>query len=607
MKPLRTVLVAICLLSAASGAWAEAPPVKVPPAKAPPAKAMPKAEPILTHMPAGSAGFVIINNAKATAGKVDKFIDELGLSQMLGAVLLDPKAFDVNLLEVFGIAGPPPMRVNQPAPAEGDVPAKPKVPFVIFVPGAGVKEVFGAYPMEAAGKYTLVKLPVGPVYAGQLGGYVIISPIDKALDAVIGAKKRAAAEMPAEQVKVLVEADLGYYMNMKVAGPILADILTQAGAQATRDAGPMAPLLATYMGIYRDIIKQLDSVTVGARLVSTGLVVEEMASFKADSAYGKAMAAAKPSGKCALDRLPNLKYVLAVGAVGSTNPQEAKLNLDIINALLSNEFFQGLPEAEKARLKKIAEGLNEQITAMQMFGGGAPEGSGVFGVSFVIRCKNADKVKQLLAEKATFAEALIKHIGKDDEDVKKLTIRYVEGVETIGSVSADAITIEHPELTKMSDSDREDMRKVLGEDKIRLLVAAADKQTVVVTFGGSRAFLIEALKAASGKGTIGSEPDAAEALKHLPKNRSAVVLLNGGNLFELIVAGMAKVAPNEELPPFRITCKAPIALGAGTTGESAHVVLYVPTKLVKEVVGVVMMFAAPRREAPPPPVGPADL
>ncbi len=638
MSWLRNVVVLTCVLPVASGAWAQEPDAAGP--------AHPKVEPVLSHIPAGSLGFAVIPNARGTAGKVDKFIADIGLAKMLpsldpdnpdkkasvldlmraaarlgpgfnpnggvAVVMLDPKGFEIDLLELIpGAPGPKARPMEMAGPGEAAGKPKPKLPFVIFVPGKSIEDVFGAYPMEAAGKYTLVNLRMGPTYAAKLGSYVLLSPSDKALDAVMTARKKAAAELPAEHARIMATSDLAYYINMKVAGPILDEFLKRTQEQLIAQAGPLGPLMGFYMGFYGDLISQLEAVTVAGRLVPSGLVFDEMVSFKPGTYYAKAMAAETPSGKVRLNALPDLPYVLAMGATGQTDEESVKIGRDMVDSLLKSDLLKALPEEEKDRLRKISGEMSGQITGMQMVGGGAPAGSGLFGVSFVVKCKNAEKVKALIAEQAKLAQALIKHFGGDDPDVQKLRIRYVKGLETVGSVTADAVVIEHPDLDQMEEDERAEMKKVLGEDKVRFLVAAADRETVVVTFGGSRSFLVEALKAAaSGAGKIGTRSEDAEAMKYLPKKKTAVILINGVNLYNLIVAGMKTMEPDAELPPFKITCKTPISMGFGQSGKSAHVVMYVPTQLVKEVVGIFMVFVGGGPDAAPPvapPVAPDDF
>ena len=92
----------------------------------------------------------------------------------------------------------------------------------------------------------------------------------------------------------------------------------------------------------------------------------------------------------------------------------------------------------------------------------------------------------------------------------------------------------------------------------------------------------------------------------MPKKPSGIVLVNGANIFNLVVAGIKTMEPDQELPPFKISCKTPIAMGVGQAGTSAHIVVYVPTELIKEIVGTVMMFTGGGPGGAPP-VGDDDF
>ncbi len=589
-------------------------------------------EPVLDHLPAGALGFVVVHDVEGMMGKVDKLIDELGFGQMLSqpdpqnpnqmkriallemlkmmaqlgpgfdarggfaAVMLDPQAFDVDLMKLLPMGG----GMGAAPGAAGEEAEEPKLPFVLLVPGRSVEDVFGAYPMEAAGKFTKVNLRMGPMLAGKVGGYVGLSPNDKALEALAGAKKKAVAELPDEHVVMLAKSDLGYYINMKVAQPMVLQFMDIAEGQM-QAPGPMAPLMSTYFGIYREAIKELADVSVGLRLAPTGIVLDEMVSFKAGGTYDRAMALAKYAGRPPLAGLPDLPYILALAAQGQTDPQSLKITMDVIDELLAGEAFKELPPAEKARFRKVVMDMNEQVTGMQLVIGGAPEGSGLFGLSAVVDCKSSAKVKELIGEKCKLGEALVRHFTEEGDDARLLKIRYLKGVETVGGQSVDAVTLEHPEMADMSDRERQEMTKVLGENKVRFYVAAPAEKRVVVTFGGSRAFLAEALKVASSKsGKIGQGPAVAEAMKYMPADSGFLALLSGSGMYDVIVNGMKVMEPESELPPFKITSKVPIAFGGGKKGRSAHLVAYVPTDLIKEVSNIFMMMGMGGGAAPPP-------
>ena len=45
--------------------------------------------------------------------------------------------------------------------------------------------------------------------------------------------------------------------------------------------------------------------------------------------------------------------------------------------------------------------------------------------------------------------------------------------------------------------------------------------------------------------------------------------------------------------PFQITCKTPIAFGAGQTGTTDHMALYVPKQLVEDIASIILMMKGP--------------
>ena len=68
-----------------------------------------------------------------------------------------------------------------------------------------------------------------------------------------------------------------------------------------------------------------------------------------------------------------------------------------------------------------------------------------------------------------------------------------------------------------------------------------------------------------------------------------------GNLFEVINTGMKAIAPDGGGLPINISTKDPIVFSAGYTGNASHAVVYVPTKLIKEVIDATKpFFGGPR-------------
>jgi hypothetical protein len=166
-----------------------------------------------------------------------------------------------------------------------------------------------------------------------------------------------------------------------------------------------------------------------------------------------------------------------------------------------------------------------------------------------------------------------------------LEISYLKSAESMDQTSIDAIDVSHPELTGLSEKDRQDMIKILGEDTIRIRVATPDANTVVMTFGGGQAMLAAAIKAATSGGTVIDEKETAQAMKHMPSKPSLLMLFNAANLTDLIAKAMLALDPQSPPLPVKIETRTPIAMGAGISGNEVDIAMYIPNALIKEAIG----------------------
>jgi len=561
------------------------------------------APPVLKQIPAGSVGFMMVNNVKGTAARVEQFMTDIGVGAFiprggtlatiqgamglgegfnpdggLAVTMLDPQQFGLDLVGLM--TGKP--GVKQPAPRD--------IPVVFFVAGSGVKEVFG--PMaKPAGKYFHIMIPIvpAPCFAIHRNGYVVISPCRAAVDAVAAAKKTALDEIAKAHAATLGKSDVAFYLNMRVVGPIAKTALRMfeqmAGPMGGGMGGPMD--MAAVLAFYRELLSDMDGITIAASLEAKGVAADFVASFTPDSPFSKIAAAFPGTIKPSVDRLANLPYVMAISSVVENSPEARKFGRSMTDKL----FGKGMPKPIRDMIAQMQNVMSsEQISAIQFVAGGAPQGSGVFGVAAVIECKDTKVVKKMLAGGASTIEALIKNMEPNNEDLQKLKIAYVNNVATTGSIAVDAIAVTHPEMDDMSEGERAMMKKILGEDKILVRVAAADNKTVVVTIGGSAAFLDESIKAAKVGGRIVSRKDAKALAGRMPEKPNALMLISVGNLFEVIDTGMRAIEPAAGGMPIKVNSKEPIVISGGYTGKASHTIVYVPTKLVKEVIDAVKPF-----------------
>jgi len=626
----------LCVVSLTAGAWAQVPA----------SKPMPKAEPVLNHIPAGSLGYVIIPNIDKTIANVEKFLVNIGVGQMLGlgmmppaeegappqpsmltmllkqnaklgdgfnsnagfaAVMLDPQAFGINLAKIIERD-----TAAQTQPGAEAAELKKNLPFVLFVPGTSIQGVFGNYKIvpDPDGKFSRVSLRMSEMFATTSGSYVLLSPNKAALQAVVQSQTKASSELGKAATDLLARSDLAYQINMKTAGPLLKKVFKvieekMGGELMGQGIARPSPadiashktqtgIMKMYLSLYAQMLEQIDDVTVGVRLAQTGIVLEYLVAVKPGTNMAKTMATlpANKQGAQILNGLPSMPYVLAAGATfGDAYAQNKAYVLDMLEEMLKTEALAKLSEEVKARNRKLTSDYADQITGYQIVLGGAPDGSGVFGLAAVVKCKDSEKVKALMAEECALAETFIVALV-EDEEVKKLRLPYSRNVEQLGSISLDAIEILHPKLLELDEMKREKMKQVLGEDKVRILVAAADKNTVVVTFGGGMTFMGEALNAAPGKGPIPNDAGTKEIMKYMPKDAMILCVFNVANLMDVIRTGMVAVGGDPQASAMipQLTCKTPIACGVNVRGNAMHAVLYIPNELIKEGMQKVMMM-----------------
>jgi hypothetical protein len=592
----------------------------------------PKPATILGDIPAGSMGFIVAKSVKGTTDNVDQFLKDIGLSAMLQDKmpkgLLELMKSELQLGEGFDASGGLAMVMLEPTQFKVDLAAMvkakmenkaitEKLPFVVFIPGKDFDAVFPGLKdakKEKVGDFTQVQLPVGPMLTTQYKGYVLLSPLDKALTAVTKADKYADSEMTTVQKDAIGRADFAVFMNMKVSGPEInkiLDTIEKAAADKGAGAPPMGMNLKGDFKLSKDQLKQITAVTALARVTKTGLVFEELVDYVPDSAMAKEIKQIKITDKSLVGRVPNMSYVMAAGSSGNPAVEGSEMTKLSVKQMADKlvEMSGGKITADQGKkLQDLAEALNQQCQGGQFVLGQAPENSGLFGAAIVIECKDSEKVKSLLADFAKLAQDMIQ-AAAPDEETKQLTIAYKKDG---GGEGIDTLDINHPEMAKMPEEERKMMTSFVGEDKIRVMVSAVDKNTVLLTFGGGKAFFDVATKAAKEGGTLPKDKGLAGVLEQkdlMPKKLFFVMAFNAGNIFEMITKGADLSGMGAMLPPIKITSQTPVTVGMGIYENGQHVVFYVPNDMIKELAGVFMMFAAPRPAGGPgmAPVAPGDL
>lgn len=607
-------------------AWSQAP---APPA----APAGPAPGDVLGRIPAGCMGFVAARNVQAFTGRIDAFIKQISpMGQPLlpisvldliraqsrlgesfdprggfALVMLDPQQYGVDLVAAI---------------TEGKGVEMSALPLVFVIPGKDPAKMLAAFgPIQDGADIKLPGLGDPPGWARQAGDYVLLSPNRKAVGALATMGKPVLTQLSAADKAMLTRNDAAVWLNFRVIGPVLDAAIVRMQKQTAElkqrlEKGEVPPFMrpqqAVMLGMgdamasWRTMLKQLEDVTMGLRIPESGIVLEGAASFLPDSPIGKALAAYKHVAKPLLNRLPNMPYILAMGAdAGPAMPEQETAKQ--VDQILSMVPFKDLSPEAKAKFRALLLTSQDELGGMQMFVGQNTAGAGKLGVAAVMECKSADKARQILADAVAVVAEMFQ--AGQDPNLKQLSVKYHKGMESLGDRKLDAIIIEHPELAKAPQSARNAMKVVLGEDKLRLYVTALDDKTLVMTMGGGKEFLAAALKAAGGTGKLAADPNVAKAVAMLPKDRVGVGVFSPQNLMKLIMDSLKDIAAAEgqQPPPIQLKVDSPDPFAMAFTMQGCDVGAtgYLPATTIRDLIQVVMGMMMPAMQ-PGPEIAPGD-
>ncbi|MCE5326681.1 MAG: hypothetical protein LLG01_09720 [Planctomycetaceae bacterium] len=592
----------------------------------PPAKPKPQAEPVLGHIPAGAMGFFVVNSVQNLLQSADDLAAEWGADKELGpkqpgrmaalvqgmaqlgpgfnpnggfaAVMLDPTEFGVDLAETMGLKKAPPAGETAPA-AE-----KPGLPWLMFIPGQDVAQVFPGYERTPAGKYTSVKLRMGTVLAVQAGGYIAISPSEKVLAAALGAQKMVLDEMAPDQAKFVKSSALAIHLNMKIASPQINQAIKQQEDQMRSmmreggQAGMPPEAAASMQGIlsilplYREMLSSADSLTLSLRIENTGLLGEAMVAMSPDSRFTKLLTAYQAAADvpALLNRLPDLSYAAAFGLKGGTHtPETEKIASDLQDAMLNSPAIAKLGPEYKAKVKANAVAMQRQMKNVQVVVGQAPpQSKAVLGVGAALGCDDSAALKAALVEYASMMETQINAMAGDKPADQKGKIVYKKDALKLGDLSVDSIEIVPPKEIEEPAQKQENRLAILGDKKIEILLAAPDKTLVVASLGGGTEMLAQTIQTAKAAGgTIGQGPAAAESLKYMPANPFMAALVNVPNTSALFQRIEKVTEPGKAPPKVPVTTATPIALASAISGTNVRGSVFVPRVVIKEIIASV--------------------
>ncbi len=623
-------IVAVSLVMMAVCGIASAQMEGAPPA----APAMPPVEPVLTHIPAGAMGFVVINGIDNLLVKVEAFYNDIGapsgemppLLQLLIAqtglganfnpnggvavVMLDPADFGIDLSELLAdsMGGPQMTYVSAADEAlEDDTPEEeeeeeaPAIPYVFFVPGQGPADVLpaGQFDVTTEGDYTVFTDTYSQekMYAIQAGGYVLVSPNSEALEAVRSADSYFEDVASTSEFLAISQADAAAYIDMQVSAPVLADLVQMfaelsAGAPGMPTAY-MSGWMSASLADVEEQYAQMEGVSFTFEFTETGLKFAQNITL----VEGSQMAAELPGvqsvvGKSLVDKLPDLPYIFAGGMHQDINDDTKAENIEAVSEMLNSpEIVELLGQGVVDRIIAAVDEMYGKVNGVQFVVGGAPEGSGTIAAAFVFSVDGAQAMMNRLPDDLSLTETAINALIASLDGDEGLTITATENAEVLGGVPVTHVVINHPEMDEDEDTLQE-IEAVLGMREMKFLVASPDANTVVWTFGGGSAMMQKTLDACQGLGdTVADNQAITDILAELPNDPYMLGFFSLGNLGSVGAATELAFDPDKEYmdwPLANMENTNPIAMGAAVDGLTIKIVAFAPTDAIADAVATVM-------------------
>ncbi|MDP7289049.1 MAG: hypothetical protein QGH94_13770, partial [Phycisphaerae bacterium] len=568
---------------------------------------------ILVQIPAG-ASYVMTSNIEKAIGSAEMFLIDIGLGEALGIgvsrpgdgrgprsdlldmirkelklgegfdpkggaafVVLDPGTVGIDLVKAMGKLEP-----GEARPKEEDM-------IAAILPGT-VETLFADAKPTKEGDLTILTPNSKKIYAAQKGMYVVISPSKIVAKAVIDAKTSAASELSKDELAMVNSSEITLHANVAPYRPVIKMLLAEAKKELERELDPATAMgFGVYLMMGEAMIQQLDTTTLGVKMGQNDLNIDSICTAKAGSTMAKVFEAESDStgGAKVLDSLPSLPYVWAMGVDGwLDNAALLDASKEFSKSMMGPDSPYKLDEKDVAAMEAMQAKVAGLVTGVQVVGGGAPTGKGVASLTYVIRCKDSAKYMEVFPESIALSNKMMA-AAQTEPDAMKISMTYAKAVEKVDGKSVDVINISMTGMPGVKPDEMGGILKMfLGEETIRMLVAAPDDKTLVMTLGGSTETLKEAFKVAANKGPIPAMPSTTQAMRNLPKDSSIVSLFNAANLLDVVRTGMkAGGAPPEVLKDIpSLKYKIPIAFGAKAKGATLHTSLYTAKPLIKEAV-----------------------
>jgi hypothetical protein len=568
---------------------------------------------MLNMIPGDSAGFVIFPDLGGARDRADVFVHDIlpkSFAEHFGGFR---GAFmgEFGLGEGFDDAGPaavilPSSRKPASMPAtsaSGDEAGDNSTPpLVSLFFCKDPNKMFAGYKIVEEGDVLKLSRGGQTEWAIQKGGVMCVSN-DRGALASLGRKASIVPRLSKGVESMLLRADAGAWIDTKAFAAmkkanlltnVMPGLFSEIGRSFFDEDNPLGKVVRWFRMTRAGLLTSAEQWAFALTFGPEGPIVEARGAYTDGSPMAKALsAAAKSDGAPPALTLPDKPFIFAYGIRKDVFSTPAEMKSKALAALAESNAMESASPDEKKQVAAMIAAIHAEVTEVQHWAGQTKE-DGPLAVATVVRCRDAEALRKIIKRHVPAFQAVVNCAfalpASEDANENKWQLTLEEANEPgQGQARIDSILVSHPMLDKAIQEEAEMARKMLlkvfpGEMKIRARLAAADDKTLIVTIGGGRRFMNEALLAAKGgAGKGGHDDNAKAALAPLPANRFGVAMFSVtraagfyGSIMVSMLAGGAQIH-------FPVAPPAAMAMSAdrGELILTAHI----PSETLKKIIG----------------------
>lgn len=528
-----------------------------------------EAQDIFDVVPADSCGYLVLPNISEASEALGRFIGELEIPDAPS----DPLA---ELLEEWGIQpninGSLALLLLNPSELGIEVTDATEPLPVAIVSASSVEALFEGKEISTDGEYASVVVDGETLTAKAINGFVVFSDKRKAVEAVVNAKAFARSELGEETISMYDGSTV--CLNINVANTVKTGMMKALLSHLDMD---MSSEVSFVPSDIEDLLVQISSVSIGARMEPKGLLVGATIELEPDSSLAKASSALKPMDASKLMSLADAgSYLLAMDSL--------QINVPELNQpqSLAATLMQILPKDSAGVAEELAQtmvAMDEQTLSSQFAIQSLPaDDIGLINISVITKCQNAQAMVAMLEKLVSQISGLL--ASSSDPELAQLQMVYKAADSSVEGISVDAIEFQHPMIQGMGAMV---IGPVLGELSAKISVTQVDNNTVIVSIGGGERMLAQTIKRVrSNDGSFMSNPAIAEVKQFIPPNTTGLVLINPANIAQLISRAMAAFTGQQI--DLTIQSQTPISMATGIRNTTHLVTFYMPIAPVTEFI-----------------------